>query len=806
LILLGGVWPGILAQTTPPQFASLLTTSTDYTTNTSIFVPQQATGVSSFSVGSSNVITLTLSATAPSGYVAGAALTVTGLSTTVGQLINGIPYTIISASGTAVTMSSPMFVHATATTTTDSGTAALAWNNPTFGGSYTDPTWGTTTYKVPLPTDCPVTTPNPSGICAQNTRGWTNDYTKVVSWSGDGHFYMMMDNSAWLYLYDASSGPPYTFLRRINTGTLSVNPDASAGQGLYGDPSDWNFSNVAGSHTLYWLGTPSATGNRTQLKSIDPSNWSAGATIIRDFATEVTALGGDTISMEREGNFSDDDNIWSFNVKLISSGTGKGIIRWNRSTNTAVTKSFAAGGLCGASACPAGNANWVGTSPSGKYTIVQWNNAGHGAAWTRGTGTEIYEGTTLAFDGIADASNGHGDVGYDVNGVEVYVSQPDDIWDTDLFTVQLVNLANIQTTVPTCSSGVNCNSGHLPIAGARTVYFPCTYNYIGCTLSGPNFRDKDVLISMRATQGTGMGYMLFSPLDVGTDNTGSGGWGANEFWAVQIDWATAYTLPNDQTIGTSAVFYRITRAHSYGAHNDYFSQINASPDKTFHKIAFTTNYDTNPSSGVATHAAEFVILPAGASVASIALAPTTASLVQGLTSTPFSCTATLTDSTTEPCPSPVWSSATTGVATINSSSGLITGVSAGTSVISATSSGFTTSPTATITVTAPVVSSIAIAPTSCSLTTATTCTEVCTATLNNSTTTACTSPVFTSAAPATATVGSSTGLVTGVAAGSTTVHAVASGFTSNNSNITVTGSGPIFNLILTGNWSNTTAK
>lgn len=69
------------------------------------------------------------------------------------------------------------------------------------------------------------------------------------------------------------------------------------------------------------------------------------------------------------------------------------------------------------------------------------------------------------------------------------------------------------------------------------------------------------------------------------------------------------------------------------------------------------------------------------------------------TATP-SCVATYSDSSTGVCFSPVWNSATPSVATINSSTGLVTGVSAGTSAITAVIGPITSSPgTATVTAT-----------------------------------------------------------------------------------------------------------
>jgi hypothetical protein len=605
------------AQSVPPQFATLLTNSTDYTINPAVFIPQQKTTVASYSVGASNVVTITLTATVP--YSVGQVVGMTGFSTTVGRLISGLPFTILSVTGTSFTASTPLFVHATATTTTDSATAALAWSGPSAGGSQLDATWGTTTYRAPLPTDCPSTSYNSSGNCATQVRGWTVDYSKTVSWSSDGHFYIMMDASGWVYLYDSSGGPPYTFLRRINTSTLATNPDCSAGGGLYGDNSDWNWANVPSTHTLYYVGCPSATGNHTQLKSIDASNWAAGGTIVRDFATEAAALGGDTVTEDREGNASDDDNIWSFGVRLNSTGLLKGVIRWNRSTNTVVSKTVGAGGLCGASACPGDIpkiANWVGTSPSGNYTIINQQCGGHNYTWVRGCGTEVFD-SSLNYLGVASVSNNHGDVGYDVNGVEVYVTIPDDLAENDYYQVQMTKLAAVAPAMPTCTGSANgCWGGFMPPAGSRTVSFPCSYNWagpsVGCPTGGVNvLRGKSYTISMRATQGSGKGYMLFSLFDNATDNLGLGGWGSAENLAVLMDWATAYQFPNDGTDGVTASFWRLGRTHAENAVGYYQVQADGVPDKTFSKFAWTSNYDINGVDFTSPTYAMFTLLPTG---------------------------------------------------------------------------------------------------------------------------------------------------------------------------------------------------
>jgi hypothetical protein len=130
-----------------------------------------------------------------------------------------------------------------------------------------------------------------------------------------------------------------------------------------------------------------------------------------------------------------------------------------------------------------------------------------------------------------------------------------------------------------------------------------------------------------------------------------------------------------------------------------------------------------------------------------------------------------------------WASSVTGVATI-SSSGLAAGVSAGTTQITAATGGVT-SGNDTLTVTAPVVATITVAPTSPSI--AANATQQFTATAKDSGGNTITGLTFTWASSATgvATI-SSSGLATGVSAGSTQITAAAGGITSANDTLTVT--------------------
>src|SRR5204862_3558898 len=93
---------------------------------------------------------------------------------------------------------------------------------------------------------------------------------------------------------------------------------------------------------------------------------------------------------------------------------------------------------------------------------------------------------------------------------------------------------------------------------------------------------------------------------------------------------------------------------------------------------------------------------------SIAVTPNTPSIAKGLTQ-PFTATGTYTDNSTQDLTSSVtWHSSNGAVASINAS-GVATGLSVGSSNITATSGGITSN-TAVLTVTAPTLVSIAVTP------------------------------------------------------------------------------------------------
>lgn len=163
-----------------------------------------------------------------------------------------------------------------------------------------------------------------------------------------------------------------------------------------------------------------------------------------------------------------------------------------------------------------------------------------------------------------------------------------------------------------------------------------------------------------------------------------------------------------------------------------------------------------------------------ATLVSVAVTPANPSLAAGV-SQQFIATGTFTDASTRDitATSTFISSAPT-VATIGAASGLATGVSPGTSVISATAG--VRSGSTTLTVTPAVLVALAIAPANPAVPPGASAQLTVTATFSDlSTADVSSSAAFVSATPAAATVGASSGLVTGVAAGSSVMTAAFGG-------------------------------
>jgi len=169
---------------------------------------------------------------------------------------------------------------------------------------------------------------------------------------------------------------------------------------------------------------------------------------------------------------------------------------------------------------------------------------------------------------------------------------------------------------------------------------------------------------------------------------------------------------------------------------------------------------------------------------SIAVTPTTATVVAGLLQQ-FKATGIYNDGSTQNLTaSATWNSSNTAAATINNA-GLATGIAQGSSLISASLDSIVSN-SAILTVAAPVLVSIAVAPTSPNIIVNGTQQFTATGTYSDSSTKDITSSATWSSSSASVATINSSGLATGVSLGSTNISASLSSITSNSAALLVT--------------------
>ena len=227
-------------------------------------------------------------------------------------------------------------------------------------------------------------------------------------------------------------------------------------------------------------------------------------------------------------------------------------------------------------------------------------------------------------------------------------------------------------------------------------------------------------------------------------------------------------------------------------------------DKTFAWTSSSTSVATVNSSGLATGVdagsttitatvdgvsgtASLTVTEPPPVVARVALSPSSVSIEEGGTQQ-FGATAYDSDNTMISGKTFTWTSSSTSVATVNAS-GLATGVDAGSTTITATVDGVSGTATLTVTESPPVVARVALSPSSVSIEEGGTQQFGATAYDSDNTMISGKTFVWTSSSTSVATVNSS-GLATGVDAGSTTITATVDGV-SGTATLTVTESPPV---------------
>lgn len=443
------------------------------------------------------------------------------------------------------------------------------YSGPAYGAGQLDPIYGVTYNLAPANSD-----PGPGTACGPSiTNCGTNvPYSKVNPWSVDGHYYAVGNPNGWVLLYDATT-TPYTFIRRIQISG-ATNAFSADGSDLVGDQSNWNWSRSSGTHLILYTGCSTTCGSRNQLKAYDPVvNTSS---VVHDFTSFLTANGAVGIDNEREGENSDNDNIFAYTA-LDSGGTQIGILVYNKTANTVVYKAYTgSGNLCtytASGSCNSAGVNYVTVSPLGDYILTNWEaGSGHDGAWTAGNGTEVFN-ASLAYIGGATGNNNHGDVGYDLDGNEVFVQQADQ-FATD-FQFHMLAVAKLSSCTSSTVVGPTTGGG-------------CQHYY---RFASAVFLGNDT-VSMRAT---GLpGYGLISFYGNGTTFNSTNYLLDMENVAMQIEWSVlSADNTSDQVAGSPNPVWRLGRTHSVNALSDYYAQGDGVPNINFSKYAFSSSMDKN---------------------------------------------------------------------------------------------------------------------------------------------------------------------------------------------------------------------
>ena len=234
--------------------------------------------------------------------------------------------------------------------------------------------------------------------------------------------------------------------------------------------------------------------------------------------------------------------------------------------------------------------------------------------------------------------------------------------------------------------------------------------------------------------------------------------------------------PDGLTLGIGiSQQYTATAIYSDGSSQDLVSGVTWSSSSLAVATINSSGLATTAGAGNTTITAQvgslsdtatLTVVPA--QLTSISISPATASMALG-TAQQFSAVGSFDDGSTQLLTSVSWSSSSTGVATV-SSSGMATAMGAGSATITASSGSV--SGTASLTVTGATVVSIAVTPAASNMPVGSTKQFTATATFSDTSTQDVTGSVLWSSSNPTAATINAQGLVTSVAAGSTTIGAV----------------------------------
>jgi hypothetical protein len=412
---------------------------------------------------------------------------------------------------------------------------------PPAGGSYADPTWGTTTYRLAVPSVNPGT----AFTTYSRVQAWNSNNTKM--------FLTEAPRQAYMDLYDATTTPP-TPINRI-TATDGTLIDSMNGDALWAntDPNriyyvPWAANAIDGLQLRY-VDVSKCTKRDCTLKPVTVHSFSCKTDATSPLGNEIPGNKVETGSGGQGGMFDSTDRYFSFTCDNVNRD-GRTIIDFIRYDRTLdkVTTQVKWYTVCPGSEpkgckvfneCPRGegkcdtNILRMNQHPNANFITVLWQCQAHDSAWTRGCGTEVY-GPTYNYLGPASASLSHHDNGFDVNGVPVMVFVSANRLDRlDERSIEVTNLTTLNPAKIT----------------SKRVLLPCTYSRTSCE-SGTYLgaRVESSHISMTGSWGSLPGYALFSTM------TSAGAWGAYRVGAPpSTTLGTEITTPGEHTVSPASM-------------------------------------------------------------------------------------------------------------------------------------------------------------------------------------------------------------------------------------------------------------
>lgn len=354
---------------------------------------------------------------------------------------------------------------------TCSGTVPCAtWGMPPMpsaGGSYSDPVYGTTAYRLAVPAN-------------SKTGNVIPAYSRVQAFNSDGTRMMVADGTT-TDLYDSTTTPPTPIGRIILAGETypwidSVDNDAYWSNT---DPHRIYFTSYSSSHglDLRYVDVSNCTTSSCTLTPQTVHTFSCLTDSTSPLGSGIAGNKIETGSGAQGGMHDATDRYFAFSCDFVNtSGRNEiDVIRYDRTTDTVTTQEkwymlcpgqVPSGCKVITSVPKQADMFRMSEHPNGMISII-WQNTSTvcpavDSKWVRTCGTEIFD-SGYNYLGPANAYNGHQDMGFAANGDPVWVGGCNSGTAHDYRCLQITNLNALSQTAIT---GVH-------------ILLPCTYSYIG---------------------------------------------------------------------------------------------------------------------------------------------------------------------------------------------------------------------------------------------------------------------------------------------------------------------------------------